>query len=503
MVQDNGYQAEYVPSAVHLSDGTRSELDYQEPNFDAEIVGHEGLTERWPLFLVSPPGEADWVLKKDRDNMTEAIGTSDNLVASMGSLGLSQTGTRHSHKKPLGWKSHTAAVVKFYQDPQLLLNDVVEVVGVLDRDSLKEDQLPIVHAILYRHLVSYSQHSQQAVQWHGRGLEQPTMHVLNHSWSEQECTQLRTELLGWLKQLFGQDELVAEYVLLWLISRIYNRRPDINVGHISLKFLKTPDAQAEHLERALSQLVDRLVHLPLRLDILNGNQFRPTLSSDSADFNAELDYAKGHLSSGVLQLAKHSYLVVDETALSNGQLEQRGIENLRALAEAIASYRLEYPRVSDDEKYVPSGVTAEMDLNVIVLSSSTHSASPASSGQGAQTQVGLGELLETTLELIWPENADISSAPAPADIESYRKYILLARQGKPSLDYEIPEAVSSRIIQDFVEMRKKEGSKVSDQSLMRILDLARLHCVSHFRSNLTWSDWERARHLEERRLELL
>ncbi|WAR21645.1 MCMBP-like protein [Mya arenaria] len=54
------------------------------------------------------------------------------------------------------------------------------------------------------------------------------------------------------------------------------------------------------------------------------------------------DYTANRLKSGLLQLAEHTNLVVDETALEPGQLDVNGVRNLSALGNMINWQKVEY-----------------------------------------------------------------------------------------------------------------------------------------------------------------
>lgn len=56
-------------------------------------------------------------------------------------------------------------------------------------------------------------------------------------------------------------------------------------------------------------------------------------------FNSK-DYETGKLTSGLLQLAPHTHLVLDETCLQPGKLESRGIESVLHISNLIRKQML-------------------------------------------------------------------------------------------------------------------------------------------------------------------
>ncbi|KAG8310425.1 hypothetical protein J6590_064453 [Homalodisca vitripennis] len=73
------------------------------------------------------------------------------------------------------------------------------------------------------------------------------------------------------------------------------------------------------------------------------------------------NYETNRLESGLLQLSDKTHLVIDETMLEPGQLNDRGVRNCRALGSVISNQRLEY-----DFQFYP--VEFNTDIPVLILS---------------------------------------------------------------------------------------------------------------------------------------
>lgn len=54
------------------------------------------------------------------------------------------------------------------------------------------------------------------------------------------------------------------------------------------------------------------------------------------------DYTTNKLTSGLLQLAPHTHLVLDETKLQPGKLESSGVEAVQSIAHLIKTQKLKY-----------------------------------------------------------------------------------------------------------------------------------------------------------------
>lgn len=117
--------------------------------------------------------------------------------------------------------------------------------------------------------------------------------------------------------LFG-DRLAAEYLLLHLVSRVYRRASELNpLGCLPLNLVGLPPVVnsvpvASHFGSFMSELVPAVHTIPLSRETLQTTQLTPVK-----------DYDHERLISGQLQLAAGTQLIVDETALTEGQLEQK------------------------------------------------------------------------------------------------------------------------------------------------------------------------------------
>ena len=78
---------------------------------------------------------------------------------------------------------------------------------------------------------------------------------------------------------------------------------------------------------------------------------------DTSNFVPVKDFEANRLVAGVLQLPTGTNLVVDETAMSDGQLTARGLQNLTAVGNLIRWQKLDY-----DFKY--NSLEYETDVQV-------------------------------------------------------------------------------------------------------------------------------------------
>jgi hypothetical protein len=97
----------------------------------------------------------------------------------------------------------------------------------------------------------------------------------------------------------------------------------------------------------LRELLDKSVYFPLSLDNLNTTNLVP-----------QKDYTANRLKSGILQLSDGTHLILDETAMLPGQLQDQGVRNVKALSDVI-----EWQKVQYDFKYH----TSEFLCNIVRL----------------------------------------------------------------------------------------------------------------------------------------
>lgn len=271
--------------------------------------------------------------------------------------------------------------------------------------------------------------------------------------------------------LFG-DALAAEYLVCHLISTVYIRATQ-NVGQFALNLSNIPAAvlpsYTDELYAVLESLLPVSHMLPLTLDNLNTLQFEP-----------KKDYATGKLTSGVLQLAPHTHLVLDETRLLAGKLEAGGVAAVQSLAHLIAHQEL---RV-DFQFY-----QLNYEANVAVLC--------LSEGRSMLPTNCRCELRPTDATAV----AQIRETLAAAG-HFLRPKLAALRRTLTELkmaEFEVGEGILETIQSDFVEMRKAER-KVGAEDLHALLVLSRLLGLSRGRRTLDGEMWERAKRLEVERL---
>ncbi|KAH8861440.1 Mini-chromosome maintenance complex-binding protein [Schistosoma japonicum] len=313
---------------------------------------------------------------------------------------------------------------------QLKINDIIEVYGILEHarlcDALPEDSceveekcnepLPRVHAIIVHPLT------------HNNPLVHDDTSTSNNY---DEIRSIRIKLMKILTTLFSGDEIVAEYVLLHLVSTRLatdspypNHLPAMNIH--SCCSVVTKSSSSATIELTVKSLNDGPILFPVR------------------------DMNKGHLNPGRLQLPQGTEILVNETEMDSGQLQQKGLLNFQALNSVAINQRLSY----DFQFY-----TQDWDTNLRVLILSV-----------------VPSLIKSVLSLPWQPQAfedvdnNVNSDISECEWNDMRKYL-------------------TRINQDFVQWRRNKTTYIEADEFATMLCLLRFHCLTWGLLSPTLEHW--------------
>ncbi|KAI9561857.1 hypothetical protein GHT06_012819 [Daphnia sinensis] len=263
---------------------------------------------------------------------------------------------------PLPSSESVGCIVKVYNDDEIPLNDVMEVVGVLSLntpgvlvdDEEREDFQPPSSVVPRIHCIRTQkwEHNNPYLPSHGgqKWVEDTTAVTAS-------STTVRDELHGLFTEFFLGDSLAADYLLCHLMSRVYSRKDTLALGKLSLNLTNIPVDNVvfqESYPRVLFNLLERLVtkahYLPMSLENLNTLRMIP-----------KKDYQENRLIAGCLQLSSQTHLVLDETAMTEGQLVADGVRNVTAIGNITSWQKIEY-----DFNY--HQVEFHTDIPVLILS---------------------------------------------------------------------------------------------------------------------------------------
>ncbi|XP_065649381.1 mini-chromosome maintenance complex-binding protein isoform X5 [Hydra vulgaris] len=274
-----------------------------------------------------------------------------------------------------------------------------------------------------------------------------------------EIISIRGDIIALFTQLLGGDRLIAEYLLLHLISKVYGRCGTLCLGKFSMNITKCPGENfTTRLYSSIQSIVEKSAYFPLTIDSLNNKKFVP-----------KKDYEANRLVYGALQLACNTQVVIDETQMQPGKLNAEGIRNLTAIGNVIQWQRLDY-----DFEF--SQVEMEANLNMLVLSEGK-------------------SLLNCDIHIpLKPDGSysDCVQELSDQQLEKIRLYLTAVQ----SLEYQLTEEVQKALEDDFVEMRKQDAKSVNADSFYLLLTTARYMSLSYGQTKLSSSLWIKSKELD-------
>jgi len=389
---------------------------------------------------------------------------------------------------PLPGEKGLPCIVRVYsRDVELKATDAVEVVGVLSIDpqlaAFYDDDNPHNELIDSEELQAHEPPPSLVPRLHSlviRPLQhnnpllppQPTAddykQVVTHLM--QDACSLRLELLSVLEHALLCDRLAAEYLLCHLVSNVYARADVLPLGKMTLNLCNCPATQrySKFLNHLIANLVPQAALLEMSIDNTNSWTLVP-----------KKDYKQNRITSGMLQLAQCTSLVLDETALQQGTLDHQGVMNVRALADIINWQKVDY-----DFEFHP--IPVHTDLQVCIISE----------GESLLPKDVLIPLNPSPEVLDIPSHfGKLDARLSPENLNKLRAFLTVCRL----TDYKISEETQKVIQDDFVETRRTCPKEMTIEDFQRMLGLVRLLTLTYGQSTPTVELWHRVRAMEEER----
>ncbi|KAL7999769.1 putative mini-chromosome maintenance complex-binding protein [Plasmopara halstedii] len=282
---------------------------------------------------------------------------------------------------------------------------------------------------------------------------------------------LRTQLVQYLAQAVHGDSLTAEYLLLALLSHVYSRAdPSTPLGNLSLNLTLDKSSTEKQktvfihgIYKILTLLMPMVARVDLSITTLNSTKFMP-----------HKDYERERLLSGILQAANGTMMLLNETVLSTGQLNEQGVKNLAALQSLIDKMLLPY-----DFRFYTMDFPQDV---AIVIVSEGKSILPAT----------------VVLPVVDTDNTNTNEQPVEALLECFRLFLSVLRSFAVTIGNEEADMAEKH----YVECRKSE-QKVAIEDLHRWLRLARLVALSRGEGQISKNSWDAMLALETQRLSRL
>ncbi|KAL5533277.1 hypothetical protein ACEPAF_5053 [Sanghuangporus sanghuang] len=410
------------------------------------------LKERDVIWAVTIPGQGHWCEQSRAGN---AVGT----IASSSASSVASTSTQNykSHKYPIPDSAHIAVLLKVYDNSAESLKPASshEFVGVLTSECPHsefgtDESVPTLHVVFHR------------------ALPKTMVPVRTNVTEGQIASIVRDDLISWAaSEALGGDRDAAEWILLSCLSSVESRNPPLFPMSITLSgFPRPSDENIPSISFALSEMLPLHFLLPLTLELLNERSFLP--ESKDEDLHA-----------GILQVPIDTTITITESGMTEGCLEEKGLENIRAIHEVVKAQTLQY-------KFPFSQYSFPTDIKFITITDGKKSLF-LDSGVIVPLQFeGASDLYKGKDTMKWP---------SPQRLSAFRELIVRAKTTKATME----EGLSEHIQNEFVRERQ-EKAPITPDDLARRMTLARLITMSRLESFITLDSWKAAKALDERRL---
>lgn len=361
---------------------------------------------RGNLICASVPNESKWLLEKR--------GIADGLFDEVAEL----------------------CIVKLYDDiiDQFRINKSYEFVGTLEYKPLSKEQraeraeilkqngdlppnmIPDMDKYPIIHTMAYMEHPHKnATRFH---IDSPEL-------DNETIAETRAKIFELLTDIYGGDELAAEYVLLTLLSRIQKREDGVPIGVLCINLYTKDDSTSIEIlkgtERFIKHIMSFATEIQVDLESLSSQDLIPKKSNET-----------NRLSRGALQLLNSTVVLLDETNMKEGKSEgERLISNMQGIQSLITQQTI---------PYIFPYHTQNFDCSCPVIIVST----------------GRSIFKSATPVPVCPTrdpNPDVLNDVDPALIDTIRLYF---NQVSRRSQVDIPEEVSKHIQDQFVIMRQKQ-----------------------------------------------
>jgi len=255
----------------------------------------------------------------------------------------------------------------------------------------------------------------------------------------------------------------------------YSRVDSLPIGKFSLNICNIKNSkQASEIYKFIQSIVPKSHYLTLENQKINSKRLAPSMNCIES-----LEQGIG-LVSGELQLSDGTVLVVDETTMQEGKIDNTGVVNISILSDLFQNQKVTY-----DFNYHTIDFPA--DLNLIVLSEAKSKLFPCDCIVPLKNNINVNQDDSINEELL----------------NKIRGFIDIMKVS----NYEIDQDIANDISKEFVEKRAAQSKENQDYSkkimgqddLLYQLNLARLYTLSHGQTKLTNEFWINTKELEEKR----
>jgi hypothetical protein len=157
--------------------------------------------------------------------------------------------------------------------------------------------------------------------------------MLSHCYKIIDAQIVRENIFSTLLSITN-DNLLAEYVLLFITSQILGRVSGHLLGKITLNIKGSDTGLVERLNQFISNLAHFALNIDVTIDNMNKLNFAPR-------YDPETD----ELAQGIFQTVDHTFIILNELKLEQGTLNMNGLKNYETVKNLInfQSFYYDYP----------------------------------------------------------------------------------------------------------------------------------------------------------------
>ncbi|KAF9532404.1 putative alanine racemase-domain-containing protein [Crepidotus variabilis] len=442
MIQDTSLSSE-----LYIAKGSSDEIGgWGLPDLqDNSNFQPDDLLECSVFWVVSIPGLSSWSTRRS-------------------SISKPDTQSPLPYKYPATNVAHVGVQLKVYDESlasPLRATDVHAFVGILNSESFHFNQdsedvpsVPTLH-VLFKNPLQRT--------------------IIPRSFPEASLKSsiqtVRKDLIQWIAcEALDGDVIVAELILLTLLTKVQSRKPPILPLSLTISGFPPPAniSAIPTLQHVLGLIFPMVSTIQLSLDTLNTTPFCPESKDED-------------LHSGWLQLPVGSIVILNEGAVTEGTVSNRGVSNIRVVQEAMQSQTLEYVFPFSNYRF-------ETDINFVVLTESKNSTFFETNFNVPFDQKNTAAEVR---EILY-KSADQISLPPDAKLDSFRRLVGAACVGKVA----VGEDIGKYVEQDFITERA--AGQFTADDLVRRMSIAKMVALSFHDTELSIVHWKHIKELERK-----
>ena len=277
-----------------------------------------------------------------------------------------------------------------------------------------------------------------------------------------------------LLDIFDNDSLVSDYIILFLFSQVFYRNNFKLIATLPLNIIldKKDSLSNEKIEKfhnLLKSICLSITQINITIKELNLKRYYP-----------KFDVEKEILEEGDLQLIDKSFVLLNEINMGEGKLEEIGVKNVQTIKDIIESQKIFY-------EYPYNNVEILHNIQLITFSNGNNS-------------IFKSLFLNSIPIKKFDKNNEDEIMSEDNLIEKIFIYINYIRTNPKFINnFKISDEISAQIQKNYLEKNKKFNPDEFDL----ILNMSRLYAISNGRNELIFSDYEYVYLLEKERRERL